>query len=110
MSAHDVLDERRSAGALLAVLINTANDRGDASVLLHEHVTLHRLDGERLDGRAAVVDAICTRGPEASFRVIATHAEMIRVALHIEGLPGHLPFTMTARVLDGVLREIWMEG
>jgi hypothetical protein len=103
----DALDPR-SAGALLAVLLAVVNDRGDATALLDERVVLYRLDGAELQGRAAVLDAIVTRGTEATLRVTAVYSERIHVALHVTGVPGHLPFTMTARVVAGVLREIRM--
>ena len=103
-------DSERGAGALLATLMTTANERADASALLHEHVTLHRLDGERLTRRAPVVDAICTRESATRFRVLATHAEAVRVAMHIEGLDGHFQLTLTATLVDGVLHVIRMEA
>ncbi|MEI8254144.1 MAG: hypothetical protein WCJ30_00560 [Deltaproteobacteria bacterium] len=103
-------DDTLSVGRLLDALVAAANGRADAASLLHERVTLHRLDGVRLEGREAVIDAVVTRGTEARFRVLSTRVDALVVALEIEGVPGRLRFEMHGTVLEGRLYEIWMRG
>lgn len=99
-----------SVGALLDALIAAANKRADVASLLHEHVTLHRLDGVVLEGREAVLDAVVTRGTEARFRVLSARVDALVIALEIDGVPGQLRFEMHGTVLEGQLHEIRMRG
>lgn len=98
-----------SAGALLKSLIEVASVRGDATSLLHESVVLHRVDGTTLHGRVAVADAIATRSPEASLRLLAQEGETLKVALEVAGIDGYFVITFRGRVEAGVLIEIQME-
>lgn len=103
-------DPTREANDLLAALIDAANAYADATALLHERVTLHRLDGTSISGRDAVADAIVNRGSEAVFSVVGSHAEGLHVALRVSGVPGHLVFTMSGTTESGRLTEIWMDA
>ena len=94
---------------MLQVLVTTADSCGDATALLHESVTLHRLDGTAVSGRVEVADAISTRGSEARLRVVGEYGETVHVAMEMTGVPGRLVFTMSATVRDGLLAEIWMD-
>ncbi len=102
--------ETLTLGELLGALISTANACGDATAYLHETVTLHRLDGEVITGRSAVVEAISTRGSEARLRVLTAQLDMVVVALEFEGVEGQLRFEMHGRTHEGRLVEIWMRG
>jgi hypothetical protein len=102
--------ETLSLGELLGALVSTADACGDATAYLHESVTLHRLDGEVINGRAAVVDAISARGSEARLRVLGATLDVVTVALEFQGVEGHLRFEMYGRTLEGRLVEIWMRG
>jgi hypothetical protein len=96
---------------LLEQLIFCADTRGDAASLLHERVVLERLDGEVLRGRAAVADAVLTRDGGSRLKVIGREDhESLRVALHVEGVGGHIAFVLRGFSQDGVLLAIVMEG
>jgi len=98
-----------SVRELLAALVRLAHEQADATALLHADAVLHRLDGERLEGRAEIVDAICTRGIDTSLRVLAERVDSVVVALEVRGIPGHLPFELRGRAREGVLVELWMD-
>jgi hypothetical protein len=102
--------ETLSLGELLGAVVSTADACGDATAYLHESVTLHRLDGELIEGRAAVVEAISTRGSDARLRVLGATLDKVTVALEFAGIEGHLRFEMHGRTQDGRLIEIWMRG
>jgi hypothetical protein len=100
-----------SAVELLERLIHCAQNRVDASAILHERVVLERLDGEVLRGRALVVDAVMTREGGATLRVLGREApDALRMALEIAGVPGHLPFVLRGVAHHGVLLAIVMEA
>lgn len=94
---------------MLQELVTAADACADATRLLHESVTLHRLDGTAISGRTEVADAISTRGSEARLSVVGEYGETVHVAMAMAGVPGRLVFTMSATVRDGLLVEIWMD-
>src|SRR5260221_1188626 len=96
------------APRLLCTLIEIAERRGDATAILHDAVVLERLDGTRVEGLVAVVDAIGTRGTGARLTVLSQCADAIEVSLSVEGVPGRLRFTISATVSDGRLHTIRM--
>ena len=98
-----------TAGPLLAALVRAAETREDPGVLLHERVVLARLDGETLVGRAAVVDAVCTRDGGTSLTVITVETDAVRVALSLEGLEGALHFWIRGEARGGQLVVVSME-
>lgn len=95
---------------LLEQLLRCVETRGDASALLHERVVLERLDGEVLRGRVVVVDALRSRAPGARLEVLARDGDdALRVGLFVEGVNGHLRFTLRGDARDGLLLAITME-
>lgn len=95
---------------LLTALVRAAETQSDPTALLHERVTLHRLDGTAVSGRTAVADAICNHGSEARFRVMASHGETIEMAIEIKGLAGYLRCTLSGLVHQNTLIEIRMNA
>ena len=100
-----------SAVDLLEHLIHCAQNRGDATAILHEHVVLERLDGEVLRGRDQVVDAVMTREGGAALRVLSREEpDALHVALELAEVSGHLRFVLRGVAHQGVLLAIVMEG
>lgn len=101
--------ESTTAGALLEALVRAAETRVDPGSLLHERVVLGRLDGETLVGRAAVVEAVCTRDGSAKLAVVSIEVDAVWVSLTMEGVAGELRFWMRGEARDGVLVAVSME-
>lgn len=103
-------DDPRAIGELLAALVTAANEHTGVALLLHEHVTLHRLDGVALQGREAVIDAVVSRGRGARLRVLSSQGDAVVVALEIVDTPGYVRFEMHGTLRDGRLYDLWMRG
>lgn len=98
-------------GPLLARCLALADAGGDATELLHEEVLYERVDGEVLRGRAAVLEALVSRG-ESEVRIVVRAVERSHcvLALQVPGLPGHLRLELHGEARDGKLFRLAMRG
>jgi len=77
---------------LLTVLV--LGNHAERAAVLHEAILLRQADGTVQEGRRHVLDIFSRSEPGTSYRIVATQATSLRVALHIPGIPGHLAFTL----------------